>query len=114
MLSADGFSCFPCFAGCFLCSSTHYYQCTACFSSYYLLNVLCDTQCPSGFNSNAITNKCDLVNSLIVDLELDDYIVLDNLLGFNVGSINTNTYPVLDVNDQKGYFLLGKVIWLAL
>ncbi|CAG9335954.1 unnamed protein product [Blepharisma stoltei] len=112
-LSPDGFSCLPCFTGCSICSSSHYYQCSACDSSYYFFNFLCDTQCPSGYSQNTGTNECDLVNSLVVDLELDDYIVLDTLSGFSVGSSNTNTYPVIDSNDpipsiSRGYYFTGQ------
>ncbi|CAG9335957.1 unnamed protein product [Blepharisma stoltei] len=112
-LSPDGFSCLPCFTGCSICSSSHYYQCSACDSTYYFLNVICDTQCQSGYSQNPGTNKCDLVNSLVVDLELDDYIVLDTLSGFNVGNLNTNVYPVIDSNDpipsiSRGYYFTGQ------
>ncbi|CAG9335952.1 unnamed protein product [Blepharisma stoltei] len=113
IVSSDGFSCLACFTGCSLCSSTDYYQCAACYSSYFLLNILCDSQCPSGYSQNIATNKCDLVDSLVIDLELDDYIVLDTLYGFNVGNNNTNIYPAFDVNDpipaiNRGYYFTGQ------
>ncbi|CAG9312421.1 unnamed protein product [Blepharisma stoltei] len=108
-LFPDGFSCLPCFTGCSTCSSSHYYQCSACDSSFYLLNVLCDAQCPSGYSQNSVTNKCDLTNNLVIDLELNDYIVLDILSGFTVGSSNANSYPIFDANDpipaiNRGYY----------
>ncbi|CAG9312389.1 unnamed protein product [Blepharisma stoltei] len=113
VLSSDGFSCLPCFSGCSSCSSTQYYQCLTCDSTHYLLNVLCDTQCPSGYSQNSGTNKCDLTNNLVIDLEFDDYIVLGTLSGFNVGNSNTNSYPNFDTNDSipaihRGYYFTGQ------
>ncbi|CAG9329647.1 unnamed protein product [Blepharisma stoltei] len=92
--SADGFSClFLCKAQCASCSGSGYYQCTACATGYYYLNGLCLTSCPTGYTQDSTNNQCTLISSTPVSLALQNYIMLDSVGGFTVGSSSSNTYP---------------------
>ncbi|CAG9335172.1 unnamed protein product [Blepharisma stoltei] len=109
--SVDGLSCALCPSECSLCTISIYNKCTACISGFFLFASTgqCLSECPSGYIKNSITNACDYVSNIGINLDLTDQIRLDTVSGFNIGIYNANTYPNFDVNDpipayKRGYY----------
>ncbi|CAG9335196.1 unnamed protein product [Blepharisma stoltei] len=110
--SADGQSCIACFNGCSQCTDITYNKCTACNTGFYFYSNTgqCLTECPSGYTANSGTKTCDYLSYIGISLDLTDQIRLDTVSNFDVGSLNTNTYPDWSDNSdpvpskQRGYY----------